>query len=174
MLESTSITNENQVILQRLKRELADESSVALGRGLPRELKRFLQDKYTVVEIDDDGCWPERVGIVVIEAEKIFADGGLVVSGYHSLQSVNGSRIVVATRHERGDGGPKFMADCQSGVTYRGFTGKVITQLGVIEVTDIGLVLTEVAPGIATDEVKIRTGVSLHVADDIRVMELWD
>jgi len=33
-------------------------------------------------------------------------------------------------------------------------------------------VLTEIRPGIATDEVKKETAASLHVADDLKLMEL--
>jgi acetate CoA/acetoacetate CoA-transferase beta subunit len=47
----------------------------------------------------------------------------------------------------------------------------IITELGVMKIKEMGLVLTEVAPGISTDNVKNQTAASIHVNDDIKVME---
>ena len=53
-----------------------------------------------------------------------------------------------------------------------GVLSLIITELGVIEIADLGLILREVAPGVAVDETKRKTAASLHVADDIKLMEM--
>jgi acyl CoA:acetate/3-ketoacid CoA transferase beta subunit len=41
-----------------------------------------------------------------------------------------------------------------------------------MKIKKIGLVLTEVAPGISTDNIKNQTTAGIHVTDDIKVLEL--
>ena len=57
-------------------------------------------------------------------------------------------------------------------VTFPRCVALIITEMGVVEISQVGLVLKEVAPGVATDDIKMKTGASLHIADDIKLMEL--
>ena len=79
-------------------------------------------------------------------------------------------RVVVAMTHTTKDGEPKILRRCSLPLTGVRAVNLIVTELGVIEVTSGGLVLREVAAGVATDDVKKKTEASLHVADDIRIM----
>jgi 3-oxoacid CoA-transferase subunit B len=46
-------------------------------------------------------------------------------------------------------------------LTGRGVVNRIITDLAVIDVTDAGLVLRELAPGVTLEEVQAATGVPL-------------
>jgi len=45
-----------------------------------------------------------------------------------------------------------------------GVVDEIITDLGVIEVTDAGLKVTELAPRVSIDEIKAKTGAPLDVS----------
>ena len=174
MSKSRTISENQRIIIERVRREVIHEDTIALGPGLPQRLWKLLPRETVIRGLDGDGQQSPSVKVIVVEADEVSASGDVVVAGHESLQLLNGSRVIVATPHNHSDGQPKLLKECRSPVTCGRCVEKVITELGVIEICDLGLVLTEVAPGVATDEVKIRTGASLHIADDIRVMELWD
>ncbi len=174
MSENGEIADDQKIIVERLRKELLHENYIALGAGLPQCLRRLLPGDKVLRSLGSDGLVGPSVNVIVIEADEVSANGDVVVTGHDSLQLQNGSRVIVATSHNRSNGDPKLLKECRSPVSCRSCVEKIITELGVIEVSELGLVLTEVAPRVATDEVKIRTGASLHIADDIRVMELWD
>jgi acetate CoA/acetoacetate CoA-transferase beta subunit len=46
----------------------------------------------------------------------------------------------------------------------------IVTELGVIEVTEQGLVLREIFSGTSPDDVKKWTEASLHIADNLRTI----
>jgi acyl CoA:acetate/3-ketoacid CoA transferase beta subunit len=48
--------------------------------------------------------------------------------------------------------------------TGRGVVHRIITDLAVLDVTDDGLVLRELAPGVTVDEVRAATGPDFTVA----------
>jgi len=174
MSQTGAISDGEKIILERLRKELADEDGIALGPGLPQCLMGLLPAGKLIRKLGSDGLAGPSINIIVVEADEVSASGDVVVSGHGALRLHNGSRVIVATPHNRPDGGPKLLKECRSPVSCRSCVEKVITELGVIQISELGLVLTEVAPRVATDEVKIRTGTSLHIADDIRVMGLWD
>lgn len=90
-----------------------------------------------------------------------------------AMDLVAGARkVVVAMTHTTKEGEPKILKKCRLPLTGTRVVNLIVTELGVIEVTRNGLVLREVAPGIATDDVKKKTEASLHIADDIRLMKV--
>lgn len=164
--------DQRERMVQRLARELAGARCVGLGPGIPLEVVPFLSSSVRVVRLDQ----PQREGkirldVVALEAEEVSQRGDLCVNGAPYIDLVVSDRWIVIGSHNRENGEPRILKSCRSAVSRLGCVKKVITELGVIEVTDFGLVLTEIAPGEATDDVKKRTFASLHVADDIRVME---
>jgi 3-oxoacid CoA-transferase B subunit len=69
--------------------------------------------------------------------------------------------------HVAKDGTPKIVDTCSLPLTGRGVVDRIITDLAVIDVTDEGLVLTELAPGVTIEEVQDATEPALIVAPGV-------
>ena len=75
------------------------------------------------------------------------------------------SRVVAVMEHCAKDGSPKILPRCTLPITGRGVVGLVITDLCVFTVKPGGgLVLTELQPGVALDEVRAKTGCAFTTA----------
>jgi 3-oxoacid CoA-transferase subunit B len=66
-------------------------------------------------------------------------------------------RVVVIMDHNARDGAAKLLKKCDLPLTGAGVVDRVITDLGVFDITPGGLHLTELAPGVSFDEVCART-----------------
>lgn len=161
-----------EIIVRRLRRELEQVEWVALGAGIPCLVKPRLSEATHSFLIPPNGNSSRSVDVAVVEAAEVSDKGDLVASPPQLSDGLSAARWIVATRHTRDDGQPKLVRACRLPVTLSNCVGLVITELGVIEISTVGLVLREVAPGVGTDEVKLKTAASLHIADDIRLMEL--
>ncbi len=78
------------------------------------------------------------------------------------------SRVVVLMEHvaanKDGSTDMKLLPECSLPLTGVGVVDLVITDLGVFEVTDTGLRLTELAPGVSVQEVQQKTAARLDVS----------
>ncbi len=69
--------------------------------------------------------------------------------------------IFVITQHCTKAGEPKLLETCTYPLTGRAVVSRIYTELAVIDVTDAGLKLVELAPGVDFDYVQERTGCTL-------------
>lgn len=70
-------------------------------------------------------------------------------------------RVIVAMEHTNKDGQPKIMKSCTLPLTGMGVVNLIVTDLAVIDVTPVGLVLREVAPGVTPEAVQKATEAAL-------------
>ena len=71
-------------------------------------------------------------------------------------------RVVVLMEHRRTPG--QLLPACNLPLTGVGVVNLIITDLGVMEVTEGGLKLLEVAPGVTVDEIQSKTLARLDVS----------
>jgi len=77
-------------------------------------------------------------------------------------------KVVVTMDHNSKSGAPKLLKKCSLPLTGVGVVDMVITDLGVFEIDENGMTLTELAPDVTVDEVKKRTEASFRVSDNLK------
>jgi 3-oxoacid CoA-transferase B subunit len=72
-------------------------------------------------------------------------------------------KVVIAMEHTTKDGGHKILKQCTLPLTGMKVVHLIVTELAVIEVTDPGLALKEIASDTTVDKVRAATGADLII-----------
>lgn len=98
---------------------------------------------------------------------------GKMISGMGGAMDlvVGAKEVIVATLHKQ-NGVSKILKQLTLPVTAVKCVDKIITELGVMEVTECGLVLTEIAPNVTIEEIQKQTEATLIIDEKLKIMEV--
>ena len=83
---------------------------------------------------------------------------------------VGAQKVIIAMEHTTKDGAPKILKKCALPLTAVGVVNFIVTELGVMERTQDGIVLRELAPGVTVEEIQSKTQAKLIIPDKIGTM----
>ena len=89
------------------------------------------------------------------------------------VSNPDATKVVVATEHVAKDGSSKIVQECKLPLTGAKCVSTIITDMCVFEVNRKRgtLTLTETAPGVSVEDVRVKTDASFEVAPDVKTME---
>jgi len=87
-----------------------------------------------------------------------------------AMDLLAGARKVVLAMEHTAKGEPKILKRCTLPLTAAGRVSLIITEMGVMEVTEKGLVLTEINPEFTPEQVQAATQATLIIAENLKSM----
>jgi 3-oxoacid CoA-transferase subunit B len=122
-----------------------------------------------------------KVDLTVLGAMEVSENGdianwkipGKMVKGMGGAMDLVSSakNIIVAMQHTNRAGESKLLKKCSLPITGLACVKKVVTELGVFNITSQGFELIEIAPGVEVDEVKAKTEGILVISFDLKQVE---
>lgn len=82
---------------------------------------------------------------------------------------VGARKVIVAMEHTQ-KGNPKILKECTLPLTAKGQVNMIVTEMGVMEVTPEGIVLTEYNPEFTVEEIQAATEAKLIISPDLKPM----
>lgn len=87
-----------------------------------------------------------------------------------AMDLVHGAqKIIVIMEHVNRDGAPKILKGCTLPLTGKGVVNRIITDRAVIDVTENGLKLVEVAEGYTLEDIQTSTGAELIIDENVKL-----
>ncbi len=112
------------------------------------------------MEVDEEG----NIANWMIPGKMVKGMGG-------AMDLVAGARrVIVAMEHSTREGQPKILKKCTLPLTGLKVVDTIVTEMAYIRVSDAGLVLEEVAPGLTAEDVQRATEATLIVSPNLRTM----
>ncbi len=121
-----------------------------------------------------------KVDLTVLGAMEVAEDGnianwkipGKMVKGMGGAMDLVASakNIIVAMQHTNPKGESKLLSKCTLPLTGIKCVKKVVSDLGVFDITPDGFVCIEHAPGVSIDEIKAKTAGRLTISPNVKEM----
>ncbi|NLV89232.1 MAG: CoA transferase subunit B, partial [Tissierellia bacterium] len=89
-----------------------------------------------------------------------------------AMDLVTGAKKVIVAMEHTVKGNHKILKECNLPLTAVGEVDLIVTEMGVIEVTDKGLVLKEINPEYTVEEVQAATEAELIIDENLKHMEV--
>jgi 3-oxoacid CoA-transferase subunit B len=123
-----------------------------------------------------------KVNLTILGAMEVADNGdianwkipGKMVKGMGGAMDLVASakNIIVAMQHVNKAGESKLLSKCSLPITGLKCVKKIVTELGVFEITPEGFRLLEYAPGVTIDYIKEKTEGRLVIADDVKEISI--
>ncbi len=89
-----------------------------------------------------------------------------------AMDLVVGAKRVILTMEHTQKGTPKILKQCTLPLTAAGQVNMIITEMGVMDITQEGIVLKEIHPEFTVEQVQAATEAKLIVAPDLKPMNI--
>ena len=89
-----------------------------------------------------------------------------------AMDLVVGARRVILTMEHTQKGAPKILKECTLPLTAAGQVDMIITEMGVMEITSEGIVLTEIHPEFTVEQVQAATDAKLIISPNLKPMDI--
>ena len=83
---------------------------------------------------------------------------------------IGAKKVIIAMEHTTKDGAPKILKNCTLPLTAVNVVDYIVTELGVMEMTDEGIVLRELASGVTAEDIQSKTEAVLIIPENIGTM----
>jgi acetate CoA/acetoacetate CoA-transferase beta subunit len=113
------------------------------------------------LQVDEKG----NIANWMVPGKKVPGMGG-------AMDLVVGAKEVIVAMEHAVKGQPKIMKVCDYPLTAVGVVKKIITEMGVMDITKEGIVLSEIAPGITVEDIQAVTDAKLIISEQLTVMNI--
>ena len=111
------------------------------------------------LEVDEKG----NLANWIIPGKKVPGMGG-------AMDLLVGANKVILTMEHTAKGAPKILKECRLPLTAAGQVNMIITEMGVMEITKEGIVLTEINPEFTVEQVQAATEATLIISKNLKPM----
>ena len=134
------------------------DTSTSFGLVRGGHVKATVLGAMEVAENGDLANW-------IIPGAKVAGMGG-------AMDLLVGAKKVILTMEHTAKGNHKILKKCKLPLTAAGQVNMIITEMGVMEITPKGIVLTEINPEFTVEQVQAATEATLIISDNLKQVNL--